>query len=70
MYLDLTQTQSFLFTLEGMSTTIIAAMELKYPDGEEKRKNDVCRTLPVSFNTEDLFLSFRKTDFPYFLFIF
>jgi len=41
----------------GMSTTIIAAMELKYPDGEEKKKNDVCKTLPVSFNPEDFFIS-------------
>ena len=30
----------------GMSTTIIAAMELKYPDNEE-HKNEICKTIPI-----------------------
>ena len=30
----------------GMSTTVIAAMEIKYPDNEEY-KNSVCQTIPI-----------------------
>ena len=30
----------------GMSTTIIAALEIKYPDNEEY-KNSLCQTIPV-----------------------
>jgi len=46
----------------GMSTTIIAAMELKYPDGEEKKKNDVCKPIPIPCYPEDAFLAFRISN--------
>ena len=41
---------------EGQSTSAIAAMELKYPDDEEK-KNAVCNPLTVSQIPEDYFLA-------------
>ena len=34
------------FPPPGMSTTIIAALELKYPDNEEY-KNSLCKTIPI-----------------------
>ena len=40
----------------GQSTSAIAAMELKYPDDEEK-KNSVCIPLTVSRTPEDYFLA-------------
>jgi len=42
----------------GMSTTVIAAMEIKYPDNEEY-KNTVCQTIPVPQLPEDYFRAFR-----------
>ena len=41
---------------KGQSTSAIAAMELKYPDDEDK-KNSVCISLTVSRTPEDYFLA-------------
>ena len=41
---------------EGQSTSAITAMELKYPDDEEK-KNSVCISLTVSRTPEDYFVA-------------
>ena len=49
-----------------MSTTIIAAMELKYPDREEK-KNEVCKPIPYPCYPEDKFLAIRNRDYPFIL---
>ena len=40
----------------GKSTSVIAAMELKYPDDEEK-KNSVCLSLDLPETSEDFFLT-------------
>ena len=40
-------------------------MELKFPDGEEKKKNDVCKPIPIPCYPEDAFLAFRIKDYPY-----
>ena len=40
----------------GKTTSVIAAMELKYPD-DEKKKNSVCISLDIPETTEDYFIS-------------
>ena len=46
---------------EGQSTSAIAAMELKYPDDEEK-KNSVCIPLTVARTPEDYFLATQSAS--------
>ena len=43
--------------LPGMSTSVIAGMELRYPDDED-RKNAVCKPIVVPQLDSDLFLAF------------
>ena len=45
----------------GMSTTIIAGMELKYPNDEAK-KNAVCRPIVIPQEDSDYFLSFKVNN--------